>query len=97
MKIIERSGDYGIFPMAVTCKRVVDQYGFAYGEEKDFCGSKLEIEADDIKKHPWFKYPVFEGVDYGVVCPVCGNFIVIDESKLPVGVLNLADKIKLNT
>lgn len=97
MKVIKRSGNYGIFPMTVTCKRVVDEYGFAYGKEKDFCGSELEIEADDIKKHPWFKYPNYEGVDYGVVCPICGKFIVVDKNELPVGILNLADKIKLNT
>ena len=97
MKIINRAGNYGIFPMTVTCKRVVDEYGFSYGKEKDFCGSELEIEADDIKKHPWFKYPYYEGVDYGVVCPVCGKFIAIDKDTLPIGVLNMAEKIKLST
>lgn len=97
MKIIKRAGDYGVFPMSVKCKRVVDQYGFAYGEEKDFCGSELEVDAEDIKKHPWFKYPDYQGVDYGVLCPVCGKFIVIDEHVLPVGVMNKAEQIRVGT
>jgi hypothetical protein len=96
VKVINLVGNYGVFPMRVTCKRVVDQYGFAYGEEKDFCGSELEVVEDDIKQHPWFKYPYYEGTDYGVICPVCGKFIVIDEHSLPVGVINKAEKIRLH-
>lgn len=97
MKILKQADGYGIFPLKIECRRVVDEYGFSYGNENDFCGSILEIEVDDIRKHPWFKYPTYEGVDYGVVCPVCGKFIVIDESILPVGVKNLAYKIRLNS
>ena len=97
MKIVNENNSYDMFPMLVFCRRVVDTYGFAYGEEKDFCGSKLEIEAEDIKKHKWFKYPDYEGVDYGVICPVCGKFIVVDRNEIPNKVLSDAEEIRLNT
>lgn len=77
MKIIKKGNYNDQFPMKVLCRRVVDEYGFGYGDDKDFCGSTLEVEAEDIKKHPWSKYPDFHGVDYGVVCPVCGKFIPV--------------------
>ena len=44
MKIIKRRGDYGMFPMNITCKRVVDEYGFAYGDEKDFISETKRCE-----------------------------------------------------
>ena len=56
MKIIKENKFNHVFPMKVTCKRVLDEYGFSYGDEKDFCGSELEIDSEDIKKHRWFKY-----------------------------------------
>ena len=74
MKVIKVNDFSDVFPLRVTCKRVVDKYGFSYGHEKDFCGSELEVDAADIKKHEWFKWPVFEGTDYGVICPICKNF-----------------------
>lgn len=49
MKIIKKNNFSGIFPMKIACKRVVDEYGFAYGKREDFCGSELEVDADDIK------------------------------------------------
>lgn len=91
MKVLERHEvNEKTFPMIITCNRVVDEYGFAYGDEKDFCGSKLEIEAEDIKKHSWTKYPDYSGIDYGVKCPVCGQFIVIDKRKLPAEIIKIA-------
>ena len=96
MKIIKRVGNYGMFPMTITCKQVKDIYGFTYGEEKDFCGSILEVVEEDIKKHPWFKFPCYEGVDYGIVCPVCGKFVVVNKDILPVGVVNKAEEVKLS-
>lgn len=95
MKIINKDNFSNTFPMRIICKRVVDEYGFAYGKEKDFCGSELEIEIEDIKKHGWFKYPFYEGVDYGVICPVCGKFIVVDKKVIPDKVLNNAEEIRL--
>ena len=83
MKVLKERHFEHSFPMKVTCRRVVDAYGFAYGKEADFCGSDLEVEESDIMKHSWEKYPDFSGVDYGVFCPVCHKFIPIDNKLLP--------------
>lgn len=96
MKIIKRGNFNNAFPIQVECKRVEDEYGFGYGDKKDFCNSLLEVEETDIKKHKWFKYPNYSGEDYGVICPVCGNFVVIDKSKLPCTVIATAKEIFLN-
>ena len=97
MKIIKENRNWeNVFPMRITCKRVVDVNGFAYGDEYDFCGSELEINGADISKHPWAKYPDYSGVDYGVICPVCGKFIVVDEKKLPASIKLNSPEVKLN-
>lgn len=94
MKVIKKNNFLeGIFPMQIKCQRIVDEYGFAYGEEKDFCGSELEIEVADIKKFKWFKYPYSYGYDYVVVCPICGKFIVVDTNKIPENVLDEVEYI----
>lgn len=96
MKIIKNNKKFeNVFPMRITCRRVVDECGYSYGKETDFCGSELEIEAEDIKKHPWEKYPDDSGTDFGVVCPVCNQFVVVDREKLPKLVLNNAESIRL--
>lgn len=95
MKVIKENNYSDVFPMQIKCKRIEDEYGFAYGKEKDFCGSELEVDAEDIRKHGWSKYPDYSGTDYGVVCPVCGQFIVIDKNKIPKTVLNKAIEIRL--
>ena len=88
MKVLEQHNTVEkCFPMIVTCHRVTDEYGFGYGEEKDFCGSVLEVESTDIVKHKWFKYPNYNGEDYGVVCPVCKKFVVVDKNILPKAVV----------
>lgn len=97
MKIIKENKFPSIFPMQIKCKINIDTYGFSYGRAKDFCDSEIEINAEDIKKHKWSKYPDYKGTDYGVVCPVCGQFIVIDKNKIPKSVLSNADEIYLNT
>lgn len=96
MKILKKREASGIFPMRVECRRVADRFGFAYGNEIDFCGSSLEIEAEDIKKHVWFKYPDYKGIDYGVLCPVCKKFIVIDTEKIPRIVRDNAKQITIS-
>lgn len=93
MKIIKENNFSDIFPMKIACKRVTDEYGFAYGNKEDFCGSELEIEPDDIKKHKWSKYPDYSGIDYGVICPVCGQFISIEENKIPKYVTEKAKEV----
>lgn len=95
MKVIEENNFSNVFPMKIKCKRVVDEYGFAYGKQNDFCGSELEIEASDIKKHKWSKYPDYSGIDYGVICPICKKFVVIDMHKIPKLVLEKAEGISI--
>lgn len=97
MKVIEENKSFGVFPMKVKCQRVVDEYGFSYGDIVDFCGSVLEVEASDVKLHPWEKYPAFKGADYGVVCPVCGMFVPIDKGLLPKQVKDTAPEIRLSS
>lgn len=96
MKVIERGNYENAFPMIVECKRVVDKYGFAYGDAKDFCGSKIEIEMEDIKKHKWDKYPDYKGIDYGFICPVCRKFVAIEQNTIPKKVLDEAEEIFFN-
>lgn len=96
MKVISRGNYNGAFPMQIICQRVIDENGFTNGDQKDFCGSTLEIEAADIKKHKWSKYPDYHGIDYGVICPVCSKFIPIEENKIPKGVLDEAEEISLS-
>lgn len=97
MKVVKINNFTDVFPLRVTCKRVVDKYGFSYGCEKDFCGSELEVDAADIKKHKWFKYPCFEGIDYGVVCPICKNFIPISMNEIPRTVREACEEFRFNT
>lgn len=95
MKIIKKEQSFGVFPMTIVCKEVKDQYGFSYGNKVDFCGSQLEIVAEDIIAHDWSKYPDYKGTDYGVICPVCGQFILVDEKLIPKLVKESAEKVQL--
>ena len=95
MKVIKKNNYNNVFPMKIVCHQVADKYEFVYGKENDFCGSELEIEAEDIKKHKWDKYPDYSGTNYGVVCPVCGEFIPIDICKIPARILNDAEEISV--
>lgn len=97
MKVIKENRFSDVFPMRIKCRRVEDIYGFAYGKEKDFCGSEIEIESDDIKKHEWSKYPDYKGTDYGIVCPICGKFIVVNKDEIPQNVLDNAEDVRLTT
>jgi hypothetical protein len=90
MRVLNKNDFSDIFPMRVKCEKVVDIYGFSYGNEKDFCGSELEIDAEDIKRHDWFKYPCYKGTDYGVICPVCGKLVVVDTNKIPKRLRDIA-------
>ena len=96
MRVIEEGNYKNLFPMIAECKRVEDKYGFAYGDTKDFCGSKIEIEMEDIKEHKRSKYPDYKGIDYGFICPVCGKFVVVDQNTIPKKVLDEAEEIFLN-
>ena len=81
MKVIENNSHKSGFPRRITCKQVFDENGYSYGNELDFCGSVLEVEASDIKKHHWEKY-YESGESYIVVCPICGSWIEIDSNTL---------------
>lgn len=96
MRVLEKKNFEHVFPMVIECKQVIDEYGYSYGNKADFCGSKLEIEAEDIKKHPWAKYPDYSGIDYGVICPVCGKFVVVNSEDLPQSVMKNAEEIRLD-
>ena len=96
MKVIRKGNYNNVFPMKIVCQQVVDKYGFAYGGDHDFCGSELEIEATDIKMHKWCKYPDYNGVDFGVICPVCGKFIPIDTCKIPARILDGAKEFSVS-
>lgn len=96
MKVVKENNYNNVFPMKIICHQVVDEDGYTYGKKNDFCGSELEIEAEDIKKHTWYKYPDYSGVDYGVVCPMCGKFVVVDTGRIPIRVLNDAKEISVS-
>lgn len=97
MKVIKKNNFSNIFPMRIICKRVVDADGGCYGKEEDYCHSELEIDKEDIKKHLYsVGWAGRHGVDYGVICPLCGKFIVIDKNMIPETVLNNAEEIRLN-
>ena len=97
MKIIETKQEHitNMFPMKVNCHYNADAYGFGYGDKKDYCGSVVEINASDICKHPYFKYPDISGVDYGYICPVCKHFVVIPSKDIPVEVMHAAPEISV--
>lgn len=94
MKVVGKPEEQ-LFPMQAVCQYKRDEYGYGYGREVDYCGHKLEFEEEDIRKHPWDKYPDIEGVDYGVVCPICRMFITVDGKKLPERVKEQAKEISL--
>ena len=96
MKVVKENKFENIFPIKIKCRRVVDAYGFAYGKTNDFCGSELEVEVEDIKKHKWFKYPNYSGTDYGVRCPICNQFIPIKEEDIPKTIKERAEEIYLS-
>lgn len=94
MKVI-RQGSGENWTMQVLCETTHDEYGFTRDADKEHCKSILEINKDDVKAHPWFKYPDYSGIDYTVICPVCGCEVCLDESKIPSYVIKLA-KDRLN-
>lgn len=80
MKIIENNLLTG-FPRRITCEFTRDKDGYYYDECNSYCGSILEIETSDIKRHHWRKYDA-SGTSYVVVCPVCGCWLEIDSNTL---------------
>lgn len=77
MKIIQERKPYQDWFMNVTCNGKNWEQG-----DNVPCGSDLEIDKNDLLVRGWFKYPDMEGKNYGFICPICGCFTEIDESKL---------------
>lgn len=80
MKVIENNSNKS-FPRRIVCKMVRDKMGYSYGNINDYCGSVLEIEASDIKRHNWSRYDE-RGTSFIVICPVCGGWIEIEPDTL---------------
>lgn len=75
------------YPMMVRCKMSRNSHGLAYGKEASFCGGLLVIRENDVKKMQWRKidhmtHKKINGTDYGVLCPECGSFVLLNKSKL---------------
>lgn len=88
MRVLEFGESF--FPIKVKCEQITDEYGFTYGDKKDFCGALLEVEMTDLRAKYWDKYPNYRGVDYGVECPVCKKFIPI--TNLPAYIIERIEK-----
>ncbi len=98
MKILVNNYENTDFKLQVLCKQTEDKYGYIYGNAEDFCGSTLEVEADDIREHCWSKgwsAPI-SGKSYVVVCPLCGEWIEISAEKIPKTVRDNARRIIRN-
>lgn len=93
MKIIENNSGKNSFPRHVTCEFTRSPDGYYYDERNSYCGSVLEIEATDIRKHHWQKY-YDSGDSYVVVCPLCGCWIELDPNTLPKAVKEKAELIQ---
>jgi hypothetical protein len=85
MKILQQKSPFEDWKLEVICTgKYWDQ------DTKVPCGSKLEIEINDIIKRKWYKYPDYEGTSYGFICPVCGCFSEIEEKYLSMYIKNMA-------
>jgi hypothetical protein len=93
MKIIQERKPFEDWKLEVNCTG-----GNWYQDGNVPCSSTLEIEACDLTKRTWSKYPDDSGVDYGFVCPICGCFTNIDGKFLNDHLKNMAkDYIKVKS
>lgn len=93
MKIIEDNYTTANFSRRITCEFARSPDGYYYDEGNNYCGSVLEIEASDVKRHNWAKY-YRAGTSYVVVCPLCGCWIELDPDTLPRVVKEKAEPIQ---
>lgn len=85
MKIIQERKPFENWNLQVDCT------GKNWNQEgKVPCGSTLEIDANDIIKRKWNKYPDESGNDYGFICPVCGCFTEINNKLLTEHLMDMA-------
>jgi len=85
MKILKERKPFEDWMLEVNCTGKNWNQG-----DKVPCGSTLEINADDLIKRAWFKYPDDGGINYGFVCPICGCFTEIDDKHLNEHLKNMA-------
>lgn len=95
MKVLIDNYTYDNFSLKVQCKQTHDEHGYTYGDESEYCGSTLEVDAFDIKSHKWSKgWPETQtGTSYVVICPLCGSWIEIPAEKIPKQVREKACEI----
>lgn len=72
MKVLKQGNFEGVFPMEVMCGEGLDS-----DSAVDYCGSLLEVSAEDIIR-------TSEDTDYcGIICPICGQFTYIPSEEIP--------------
>ena len=76
MKLLVEREPYEDWELEVDCT------GGEWRDDKVPCGSTSSINATDLVRRKWCKYPDDNGVDYGFICPKCGCFTNIDEKNL---------------
>jgi hypothetical protein len=89
MKVLQERKPYETWKLQIDCN------GLNWRQEgKVSCGSTLELTKNDILRREWFKYPDYEGLNYGFICPICGCFTEIKDELLPDGIKTLAKDYK---
>lgn len=89
MKIIQERTPFENWNLEVECT------GKNWNQDnKTPCGSVLEINANDLIKREWSKYPDYSGIDYGFICPVCKCFTEIDQENLSDNLKSMAKDFK---
>jgi len=85
MKVIHAKKPFENWTLEIKCT------GGNWRQDKKVpCGSLLEINANDLIKRAWFKYPDDGGTDYGFICPICGCFSEINKNLLTEHLKNMA-------
>lgn len=77
MKIIKEPKE---FSRTIVCHQVVDEYGRYWNKKEDHCGAELEFDSDDVlyrESYNYWNHSLTE--DYGIFCPCCGSFVVIED------------------
>lgn len=89
MKIIQERTPFEDWKLEVECT------GKNWNQDNKIpCGSWLEINANDLIKREWSKYPDYGGIDYGFICPVCQCFTEIDQQNISDNLKNMARDFK---
>ena len=66
------------FPMKIRCETDIDERGLSWHKKAAHCGSVLLITEEDlIAKRYRRGFKTY--IDYGIVCPICGCFVVVNK------------------